>query len=259
VGTRFTLAGLVCAVLLIPLASASASTTVGSSLVFDGTGAALADCDPLCTFIPTDVAIVGSGPVTSPIDGIVVRWGTSAADPSGSVCTADPMECTSTVRLRVIASPAPNHWVGAGTGPVEHIAAAFQNSFFAVTPGMPIAGGEYIGVDTVRDGGDMHGSTLRGVLGSSSVNFNTTLPDSGSPQAAAPSSGLEAYVQATVEPDADRDRFGDETQDQCPGSAGSQNGCPPAQPSTHARKKCKKKHKKRPHVAKKKCKRKHRK
>jgi hypothetical protein len=182
VGTRFTLAGLVCAVLLIPLASASASTTVGSSLVFDGTGAALADCDPLCTFIPTDVAIVGSGPVTSPIDGVVVRWGTSAADPSGSVCTADPMECTSTVRLRVIAS-----------------------------------------------------------------------------QAAAPSSGLEAYVQATVEPDADRDRFRDETQDQCPGSAGSQNGCPPAQPSTHARKKCKKKHKKRPHVAKKKCKRKHRK
>ena len=33
---------------------------------------------------------------------------------------------------------------------------------------------------------------------------------------------------ATVEPDADNDGFGDETQDQCPGQAGPNNGCPPA-------------------------------
>jgi len=34
-------------------------------------------------------------------------------------------------------------------------------------------------------------------------------------------------VSAVVEPDADQDGFGDETQDQCPGQAGPNNGCPP--------------------------------
>jgi hypothetical protein len=33
-------------------------------------------------------------------------------------------------------------------------------------------------------------------------------------------------VQATVEADADRDGFGDETQDACPASAGPNRGCP---------------------------------
>jgi hypothetical protein len=34
-------------------------------------------------------------------------------------------------------------------------------------------------------------------------------------------------VAATLEPDADGDGFGDETQDQCPGQAGTENGCVP--------------------------------
>jgi hypothetical protein len=34
-------------------------------------------------------------------------------------------------------------------------------------------------------------------------------------------------IAAVVEPDADGDGFGDETQDQCPGVPGSSNGCPP--------------------------------
>jgi hypothetical protein len=34
-------------------------------------------------------------------------------------------------------------------------------------------------------------------------------------------------VSASLEPDLDDDGFGDETQDQCPATAGAQNGCPP--------------------------------
>ena len=37
---------------------------------------------------------------------------------------------------------------------------------------------------------------------------------------------FEVLVQGTVEPDADDDGFGDETQDQCVGVAGPVNGCP---------------------------------
>jgi hypothetical protein len=129
---------------------------------------------------------------------------------------------------------------------------------------MPIAAGEYIGVDTVRDDGGTHASTIRAAFGSSAVSFAATLPDGGSPQTGVTNSDLEGYVQATVEPDEDHDRFGDETQDQCPGSAGSQGGCPPQAnpppPNAH-KKKCKKKHKKHgkhAHAAKKKrCHKKH--
>ena len=58
-------------------------------------------------------------------------------------------------------------------------------------------------------------------------------------------------AQAVVEPDADHDGFGDETQDQCPTNATTQGACP-------AKKKCKhkKKHKSGALIAKK-CKKKH--
>jgi hypothetical protein len=67
----------------------------------------------------------------------------------------------------------------------------------------------------------------------------------------------EWLLQATVEPDADHDGFGDETQDSCPAYAQIHEGAcpvngPPPQPSGH-KKKCKKK-KHRSATAAKKCK-----
>jgi hypothetical protein len=50
-------------------------------------------------------------------------------------------------------------------------------------------------------------------------------------------------ISAVLEPDADQDGFGDETQDQCPTNAGTQGPCP-ATPLTPAKKKKCKKHKK---------------
>ena len=61
--------------------------------------------------------------------------------------------------------------------------------------------------------------------------------------------GGEILLQARIEPDTDNDGFGDETQDGCPGRAGSLNGCP-ASSSKH----CKKhKAKKKAAESKKKC------
>jgi hypothetical protein len=42
--------------------------------------------------------------------------------------------------------------------------------------------------------------------------------------------GYKINVAAVLEPDADRDGFGDETQDQCPGTAGANQGCPDTDP-----------------------------
>jgi hypothetical protein len=67
---------------------------------------------------------------------------------------------------------------------------------------------------------------------------------------------------ATIEPDADGDTFGDETQDQCPTNAAVQATCPVAQTpaplvtAPRAKKKCKKKRAKKGAVAAKKCKKK---
>lgn len=44
-------------------------------------------------------------------------------------------------------------------------------------------------------------------------------------------------VRAQVEPDADGDEFGDETQDACPGLAGGTSGCPPETSLTKSPKK----------------------
>ncbi|HEY7631825.1 MAG TPA: hypothetical protein VH817_14040, partial [Thermoleophilaceae bacterium] len=46
-----------------------------------------------------------------------------------------------------------------------------------------------------------------------------------------PGNGVKLPVTATLEPDADGDGYGDETQDKCPGVAGAVNGCPPAPPA----------------------------
>jgi hypothetical protein len=44
--------------------------------------------------------------------------------------------------------------------------------------------------------------------------------------------GLQVPITVAVEPDADNDGFGDETQDQCPQSAAFQTPCPPVTLST---------------------------
>src|SRR4029450_7433640 len=42
-----------------------------------------------------------------------------------------------------------------------------------------------------------------------------------------PSSGTQVDIAAALEADADKDGFGDETQDQCLAFAGTSDGCPP--------------------------------
>jgi hypothetical protein len=241
-----------CAVVALGAASsASAASVIGSSLTFNGSGAAQGGCTPRCTFIPT--AVSGGNPVTSPIDGVIVRWSADSAD-AGNV--------TSTVRLRVIDSPALNQWVGVRSGPTQHTTAGFVTATFDLKPGVPIAAGDHVGVDTVRDDGSTNGAVLRGQLGSSFVRFLTPLPNGGAPQAGMPMGGFEVFMQAIVEPDADNDGFGDETQDLCPSNATIQGACPaPASTTSSKKRKCKKKKKKRSaeSAKKKRCKKKRKK
>jgi hypothetical protein len=129
----------VCAMLLggAALPSASlASTTIGSdlsaaeSVLLGGTAR---------TFVNTALP-VGAPPVTSPIAGTIVRWRIKTA--GGGV---------GTITLRVIASPVPNAFTGAGTGHTETTPTSATTTTFSTE--LPIQAGDYIGVDVSSGGG----------------------------------------------------------------------------------------------------------
>jgi Ca2+-binding RTX toxin-like protein len=69
----------------------------------------------------------------------------------------------------------------------------------------------------VFDSGDV-ADEFRGILGDPPVGSAATFSGA--------TGGLRVNISALLEPDADSDGFGDETQDQCPGQAGPNNGCP---------------------------------
>jgi hypothetical protein len=200
---------------LVTAPVAPAATTLGSSLVFNGNGALTGGCNPLCTIIPVDVN--DANPVTSPTDGVIVRYGVQPADGAGVY---------STVRVRVLQAAGGGSFVGEGTGPTQQTTVSHGNTFFDLKPGVPIKAGRYIGVDTARNG-TTSASTWRGVGGASYRKATTPVPD-GSAGTTTEQLNSEAYVQATVEPDADGDRFGDESQDKCIGVAGGVDGCTPS-------------------------------
>ena len=54
------------------------------------------------------------------------------------------------------------------------------------------------------------------------------LPPGGTATFNPPVAGIQVDIAAMLELDADGDGFGDETQDQCPGVSGPEDGCPPA-------------------------------
>jgi hypothetical protein len=72
-----------------------------------------------------------------------------------------------------------------------------------------------------------------------------------------PTPAYQFDVSAKLEPDADHDGFGDETQDQCPASAATQGACA-ASPTPRKKCKKKKKHRSADAAKKKKCKKKKR-
>ena len=61
--------------------------------------------------------------------------------------------------------------------------------------------------------------------------FAGPIPDgTGATPASPPIDKARVYVNADIEPDADHDGFGDETQDQCPSDASTAGPCPPPAP-----------------------------
>jgi hypothetical protein len=213
--------------------SAMAATTVGETFTPTTPGT--------CSGIPAfEVVQTGraSGPsYAAPSAGVFTSWSFQA----GAANT------TLTLRVFHPTGTAHEYKVVADAGAMETVAASSGLRTFPAQ--ISVQTGDLVGI---------HATT--GTCASSTGNSADTY-DYGPSGPTTPVGGMRPFVvgsgyiwdiAAKLEPDADRDGFGDETQDKCATNATTHDPCPV--PKT---KKCKKKkHKRAAEIAKKKCKKK---
>jgi hypothetical protein len=199
----FLLAALVLPAALTVAARTAAETTVGSSL---GSRADFStSCPASCTLL---------GDATVPKAGVVVRWRVRAAT-RGSV------------RLRIL-RPTAGALVGVASGPAQRLDrrhAPGRDVSYVFTVRLPVEAGDVLALDAGRGAA----AVLHRRAGGPAVRvFTPAVPDGGAAGEERTVSGAELLLSADVEPDADGDGFGDETQDNCPSIANDQtsNPCP---------------------------------
>jgi hypothetical protein len=192
-------------------AAGQAATVFGSNLKHDAeVGGGQELCSPApspCTRVawlyPDQTPQVQG----SPVDGVVTKFRLKSQ-------TKDPV----TLRLaRIDQTQNGATATGAGTGPT--VALKGDNSIEEFDARLPIHVGDHLGLDGAvvsaqyaNDGGKRH-------------YVFPKLIDGQGPQASADSSGKQLLVQVTIEADADKDGFGDETQDRCPSQPTTAGEC----------------------------------
>ena len=238
--------------------AASAAETVGSNLTnVPGAGPA-----PNVATVQGVAPTAATLPLTATNPGVIVsifvRHGTSGADPG--IYGFRVLAGTGSMFSTPGAPPElPNFtWPANQTPGIE----SFTPSLGGTPKGIPISPGQRLGISRFTGStgqgaqiwsgsGGIPGGAPGGLLRS-----NIGVHDSGPLSYGGSSSDAELLVQFRVEPDADLDGFGDETQDKCQGTAGTTAGCPAQK--NKKKKKCKKGKKKKSADAakKKKCKKK---
>jgi hypothetical protein len=154
-------------------------------------------------------------PIAIGVDGVIVRWRLRSAS-------------RGTAGLRVL-RPAPGSgFTTVGAGPRQRLVTrprAGHDARYTFAARIPVERGDLLAVDVGRGPAAVY--RLRGP-GYATLTFDPALAG---PQARVPTSeldGAELLLNAVVEPDADGDGFGDETQDNCPTIPNDQttNPCP---------------------------------
>jgi hypothetical protein len=218
-----TVAGLA---LAIP-SGALAVTTIGSNLA--GSPTVNLSCNPNCTVSPSVLPVANQAPggFLAPQDGVVVRWRIKV----GAV--------TRPSALRITRPGNSDTRTGAGTGPTVTPPINETSTYEAR---LPMQAGDALGLDCCADPTLMIDQYVF-APNQDAINLSWAprLADGATPQSTTEfPPDAELLVNGDIEPDADHDTFGDETQDQCPTNAATQGPCPvtPAK-----KKKCKKKKK----------------
>jgi hypothetical protein len=138
---------------------------------------------------------------------------------------------------------------GAGAGTSAEVTLPSAAGTYEFTTRLAVGAGDRIGVD-LRNVPAGQGVTIARSPAPAAdllTEWIPAIPDGASPPPyaedpyAEPDSGVQLLVNADVEPDADGDGFGDETQDACPQIATTQLDCAIGAPQTTIRKKPKRK------------------
>jgi hypothetical protein len=232
--------GLIVAGVLALPSAASASQTIGQ--VDDVSGGSCTDDEAYL-----QKAITAGAGYSPNAYGVITSW--SAMSKAGA---------DQTVKLMVFRDDGSNQFSAVARDDLVRTLSSVDdtlNTFTGIR--IPIEANQRIGI--YQPAGSTEGCEFASGNGGDqagySVPFNVGEPPLNVPfDYSGTDSGNRVNALAVVEPDADRDVFGDETQDKCVGKSGPVNGCP-----APLKKKCKKKHKRhQASAAKKRCKHKKR-
>jgi uncharacterized repeat protein (TIGR01451 family) len=186
-------------------AGASAVTTIGSDLTRTPTYAntCSGNSSDTCTWSNITIPM---RPAQAPSSGVIVRWRVRGATDNAGFASAT---------LRVIhktSNGPPALYQRTSDSSVGALpVGAVATSTFAVNPGMPIGAGDQVGLE----GQFAHWTIFAVHTGGNSIRWFPALGTTPTPSTFS-NPDSEMTVNADVEPDADRDGYGDETQDQCP-------------------------------------------
>ena len=195
--------------LFVGAPAAAASTTIGQTSATPGpcpipTG-------PVGVLLQS--ATAGSPGYSVPAGGgVITSWSTYTGSASGL-----------SEKLVVFRPAGGSNYTVVGASAVQGLTASSPDTF---PTRIPVQAGDLLGLSINTPGSyclipGAGGDTL-------AYTLNTTDPAVGS--TFTPGSTVANYrlnLSSKVEPDADGDGFGDETQDQCPTNAGTQGACPP--------------------------------
>ena len=217
---------LLAALVLFPLgvcADTQAATTIGSDLAGEPAFA----CTSRTGCTATTLADGAARAMTAPFDGVVVRFRIKHGPvPPGAsyrmkVLSGDGFAGAGMRSFALEDQTAPVRFEGfapAGTDAVQPTDAAGRPR------GIPISLGERIGVWVAPGGVGFQSATAGYVLAEHDGDHAAGRADY------TPHTGYEALINADIEPDADRDGYGDESQDNCPSVANDQGSRPCGNP-----------------------------
>jgi hypothetical protein len=213
---RLRVLGLLAATLALAVpASASGAVTIGSDLAPDPTTSP--DCPPQSACTLANFSFPGQQ-VSPPFDGVVVRWRIRSG---GDADVADEP-----VRLKVVRNVGGGGYMGVSTSASRTISDPGPTpKTFTFPTRQPITVADLVALDLDSD----HQNLIIRALSQTGVTFARWQPSLLDGQERAPEilgpPGDEHLFNADVEPDADGDGYGDETQDECPTDASTQGAC----------------------------------
>jgi uncharacterized repeat protein (TIGR01451 family) len=193
-----------------------AASAAGGAVTIGQTAGATDNCGSPQSMVQTGT--VGGASYVAPSDGVITSWKYQAGN------TAQMQQPSVKLKVYMPVTP-PTVWFLRAESEAKP---ATQNTLhnFTASPGIPVKTGDHLGLTGL--GGLQMGCISTAQMGDTRNSNGLGGPDTTVGQnntMANDATFARTDVEATIEPDADGDLFGDETQDQCPSDSTIQGPC----------------------------------